>query len=118
MLVLHRYPNNVKATRSYSDNLGVRFEFLEPAGDPSCKTMSNKPIPKGIYTLGKHERGFILNTTCSRKGILIHSGNTVRDTKGCLLPGLKGDEENVYNSKLAIKILRKLLKEGDKIVIL
>lgn len=48
-----------------------------------------------------------------RGGILVHSGNTVRDTRGCILPGLQfgriGEDSAVLNSKRAMtNILAKL----------
>lgn len=76
-------------------------------------------VPRGTYELVLHEspkfgRVFLLKNVPSRDNILIHPGNTVRDTEGCILLGLKfghilGDEA-VVSSRQAVNQLFNLLK--------
>ncbi len=44
-----------------------------------------------------------------RKTILIHAGNTIKDTKGCILVGLNSAPGGVSNSRPAMDMLRKVL---------
>ena len=55
------------------------------------------------------------------EGILIHAGNTDKDTEGCLLVGLNKVKGQVINSRETFRELYKLLKDkhdkGEKITI-
>lgn len=74
-------------------------------------------IPPGFYQVkylersasGKYKRCWHVQNVPGRSGILIHSGNFVRDTLGCLLPGTTVDMRAgaVYHSRSAMEILRK-----------
>lgn len=60
--------------------------------EPSKKRTQFGPIPAGVYQLRpfngkKYKNVWIVVPTPGRVGILIHSGNFSRDTKGCILLG-------------------------------
>lgn len=102
------------------------------------KKPSITAIPKGTYeiTLDVISPRFCTKTfykqVCDGKlprllnvkgfeGILIHAGNTDRDTDGCLLVGQNKVKGQVINSQATFKELYKLLKDkhdkGEKITI-
>lgn len=82
-------------------------------------------IPKGVYRVVRH--GWEANTKVKfkrvwhildvpgRSAILIHSGNTIDDTHGCVLVGTAygqiGNKAGVVGSRDAIERLRKILPE-------
>jgi hypothetical protein len=77
--------------------------WLENISDISC-------IPCGAYrcTFKNHEKlgdVYIINDVPLRSGILIHVGNYVHESHGCILLGLGRDIEKktVVSSRLAIK---------------
>ena len=43
----------------------------------------------------------------NRDYILFHRGNTAKDSRGCILVGLKSEQDIVYNSTLALDLLLK-----------
>lgn len=77
----------------------------------------NRPFYKQVCN-GKVPR--LLNVK-GFEGILIHAGNTDRDSAGCLLVGLNKVRGQVINSRETFKELYKLLKDkhdkGEKITI-
>ena len=102
------------------------------------KKPSITAIPKGTYeiTLDVISPRFCTNSfykqVCDGKlprllnvkgfeGILIHAGNTDKDTSGCLLVGVNKARGQVLNSRDTFKELYKLLKDkhdkGEKITI-
>lgn len=102
------------------------------------KKPSITAIPKGTYeiTLDVISPRFCTNSfykqVCDGKlprllnvkgfeGILIHAGNTDKDTSGCLLVGVNKARGQVLNSRETFKELYKLLKDkhdkGEKITI-
>lgn len=71
------------------------------------KVYGQTAIPAGRYriiiTLSKRfkrELPLLLNVP-NFEGIRIHSGNTEKDTEGCLLPGKTRNESGVFSSALA-----------------
>lgn len=89
---------------------GVRCcDTLEPAiiegyGKGSC-------IKPGTYSIDYHYspkfRKYML-TLCGvkgRSGILIHSGNTPKDSAGCILVGVRFDKENLSSSRTTLYCL-------------
>jgi len=78
-------------------------------------------IPSGSYKTiflpksasGKYRKIWHLQAVKNRSGILIHSGNLVSHTRGCLLLGMKrgylGRQPAVLQSKSAMRKLLKLL---------
>lgn len=114
----------------HSDN-GTFGVFLD--GDtPLCLTCEdpwkdNHPmvscIPEGKYKFTKYSSPrfndvWILENVPGRSMILIHSGNTIDDTHGCILVGERfgslGTLPAVLQSKEALQMLRsKLPDEGD-----
>lgn len=77
-------------------------------------------IPKGTYKVTKHTsptfgKCFYVHDVPGRSQILIHRGNYVRDTKGCIIPGdsfgdIDGDGlPDVKNSVKTMTILLEIL---------
>lgn len=78
--------------------------------------LDNKPeiscIPPGTYTVSINngeKKGFRLNNVIGRRDILIHIGNTVKDSKGCLIwgssAGKLGGIDGVRDSTVTINSL-------------
>lgn len=64
-------------------------------------------IPTGEYSVIRAEspkfgRCYYIKDVPGRDGILIHVGNTLKDTRGCILPGLDVDYSSVLNSRAAL----------------
>lgn len=94
----------------YAD--GVKCcDTLEPAivdgyGKGSC-------VKPGTYSIDYHYspkfRKYML-TLCGvkgRSGILIHSGNTPKDSAGCILVGVRLDNEKLSSSRATLSCLLK-----------
>ena len=102
------------------------------------KKPSITAIPRGTYEITldiispKYSTNSFYKQVCNGKvprllnvkgfeGILIHAGNTDKDSAGCLLVGLNKVKGQVINSRETFKELYKLLKDkhdkGEKITI-
>lgn len=73
-------------------------------------------IPEGSYTVIKATSPrfgnvFYLRDVPARSGILIHAGNSVADTRGCVLVGLDTTDQKVLQSRLAMDKLYKNLPD-------
>lgn len=82
-------------------------------------------IPPGTYTVEKYVssrfgRCFSLPFVSGRSGILIHAGNTVQDTKGCILVGEASDlfKGTVGNSRQTMDDLYRRLPSNFNLVII
>ena len=80
-------------------------------------------IKSGIYNIikwksPKHGDCLKICDVPNRTNILIHAGNYLKDTKGCILIGemIKNDG-TIYNSKIALKKLIYIINDNDKIEI-
>lgn len=74
-------------------------------------------IPEGSYSVIKATSPrfgnvFYFRDVPARSGILIHAGNSVADTRGCVLVGLDTDDKNVLHSRLAMDKLYSKLPEN------
>ena len=93
------------------------------------KKPSITAIPRGTYEITldvvspKYSKVQFYKDVCNGKvprlknvkgfdGILIHAGNTDKDSSGCLLVGVNKIKGQVVNSKEAFKQLYKLLQDG------
>ena len=106
------------------------FGSLRRDGRLLCQTLErpdegNKPrissIPAGRYKCVRH--GWEPNSTVKfknvwrlldvpgREAILIHAGNTIRDTEGCILVGKGVMEDSITQSRDALNMLRETLPE-------
>jgi hypothetical protein len=71
-------------------------------------------VPLGRYFCTPHNtprfpRVWILNDVPARSGILIHAGNTLADTTGCILVGSAPAPNGVKQSQAALEKLRRTL---------
>lgn len=86
---------------------------LEPAWRQNKNYLSC--IPAGFYLTHKEDNhprfGTVwrLANVPNRSGILIHAGNLVENTSGCILPGLEATPTTVRHSRLAISRLEQRL---------
>lgn len=113
LLRLHRLPSTPNA------QLGILLvPNLRPIATLELPWKDNERnvscVPCGTYELSLHVssrfgRCFAVNGVQNRDGILIHPGNTKKDTEGCILVGYKFGyilgEEAVLNSKEAMNQL-------------
>lgn len=84
------------------------------------QTLENtkKLIPKGTYPLSftyspKFKCALPLISVPKRVGIRIHSGNTYKDSTGCVLVGLSQSNRIITRSREAYKILTTYIKEHE-----
>lgn len=104
--------------------LGFLFDGLEPLA-VTCEEpwRWNRNLtscaPPGTYNVRWHNSDkfkdvFILEDVPGRSGILMHIGNTVADTEGCILPGkyfnLFGTMWGVANSGVTLDALRERVR--------
>jgi len=97
---------------------------LEPGGPATTKANQNKRVPDGVYDVDnysskKYPDNFIISNedvSKSRK-ILLHSGNSPRNTQGCILPGCKTGTGSVSASKEAMNSVRNFIRNNDRSVI-
>lgn len=73
-------------------------------------------IPKGIYLCEPHsgpkfKQVYEITKVTGRSSILMHCGNTLKDTEGCILLGLSCGNEAVYKSRAAMALLKSILGE-------
>ena len=116
-LRLERDEQDGKATWGRLTIGDVELATLEPPWH------GNKPflscVPAGTYRLVAHdslrfpETWALVGSTVShhqsskpRYAVCIHMGNTVADTSGCILVGLRRDAEHLYRSGTAMRMVR------------
>jgi len=88
--------------------------------------LNNEPcvscIPSGTYTVTKYSStkypdAYEITNVPNRTHILIHTGNTVDHTRGCILPGstfgVLGNKRAVLASGSAYKKLKSFVKDED-----
>lgn len=116
-------PNSTIGELSIATAAGDGFEcftledVVRPAGE---KVPGKTAIPEGRYrvTLEPSPKfhGAIrprLHDVPNFTGILIHAGNTAKDSEGCILVGRKRDADFIRESKLALKELQDKLDRAD-----
>lgn len=127
--------NSIKLFRVAQSDEGT-FGVIVHGQRPICCTVEdpwndNKKriscIPEGEYTCVKHDGAHWSNVwelldVPGRDAILIHSGNTIDDTMGCILVGDKHGKVNgkygVLNSSITLNYLRSKLPDTFKIRII
>jgi hypothetical protein len=117
-LQLVRYcygPDHVAGLLKFGDNLEMSVWTLE------CPWRENQVfvscVPDGSYPLvafdsADHADCWVLTPVPSRTGILIHVGNTVEDTQGCILVGQQQAPGSVGNSRAALRQLNYTLNRN------
>lgn len=118
-------------TRVVTSEKGT-FGILRRGKIPLCVTcedpwlnnqVGESCIPAGVYEVGPHGHPgskykdvWIFKEVPGRTGILIHGGNTIHNTRGCILVGsgfnMFSDVPGVTNSQATLDKLRKTLP-GD-----
>ena len=94
-ITLRRMLKTEQATIGHIDLEGQRFYTLEPAWKDNIRNISC--IPLGDYRCnylprsfsGKYRKTWHIRHVTNRSGILIHTGNIVSHTKGCILLGTR-----------------------------
>ena len=83
----------------------IKGYMLEPAGPATTLANRNKRIPAGVYNLRPHTGARykrVVNLyneqVPASRAILIHQGNTAKDTVGCLIVGTNYSENYVGTS--------------------
>lgn len=103
-------------SRYYIAGTRIKGYVLECPGPDTTMSNQRKRIPVGTYKLKWHNSPSMpthnplillhnINVSESRK-ILIHCGNTVNDTKGCLIVGSTFSQNRVMQSGAAFTALQ------------
>lgn len=103
--------------RGLTDNMTV-YEISK------IKVKKETAIPTGTYKVtitysNRFKKNMpLINNVKGFKGIRIHSGNTDKDTEGCILVGQNKVVGQVINSQATYKVLyNKLLKDTNNLII-
>ena len=122
-LQLIRYcygPDHVAGLLKFGDALDLSVWALEcPWRDNQIFTSC---VPDGSYPLvafesPEHPDCWVLTPVPGRTGILIHVGNTVEDTQGCILIGQFQEPGKVLNSRDALRQLNYTLNRNEQHVL-
>lgn len=102
---------------------GEQFRTLERPWQDNERNRSC--IPTGQYPVvhlprsssGKYHQVFHVQSVPGRSGILIHNGNLVSHSRGCIILGMKvgrlGSEMAVLNSRTAMSKLNEITDRGS-----
>lgn len=106
-------------------SLEDKDRYLEK--NPEAKVKGQSAIPAGKYqvvrTMSPRFKKMLprLLDVHGFEGILIHTGNTAKDTDGCILPGMARLTNEVRDSKRAFQKLDALIKSaldrGERVTI-
>lgn len=117
---------NLILQRGPSGQFGT-FGLLYHGQIPLCNTLEDPPnnnqvgiscIPRGLYECLPHngvkfKNVWMLQNVPGRSAILIHAGNTIDATSGCILVGMGlgriSGQPGIINSQTALNMLRKIL---------
>lgn len=122
-LQLIRYcygPDHVAGLLKFGDTLDLAVWSLEcPWRDNQIFTSC---VPDGSYPLvafdsADHAGCWVITPVPGRTGILIHVGNKVEDTQGCILVGQTQEPGVVCNSRDALRMLNYKLDRNAQHVI-
>lgn len=117
-VIITRGFSSSQVTLGWMQIEGVAHEPLVVLENPQRATSVDSCIPKGTYLCkphnGKKYQGvWEVCDVPGRTAILIHAGNTEKDTLGCILVGLaysmQGLNPSILSSKAAIEKLRGML---------
>jgi hypothetical protein len=77
-------------------------------------------IPEGTYAALPHisaRFGWTIHIldVPGRSEILVHAGNTIADSRGCILPGMQYSDAGVASSRVAMKSLQAFVSAPIKI---
>ena len=99
-------------------------DAMDEATIKKLKVKGETAIPTGIYQVlltysPKYKRIMpLINNVKGYSGIRIHSGNTAKDTEGCLLVGKNKEVGKVLESRITYNAFFKRLQQAkDKIII-
>lgn len=106
----------------YETKKGRTFGFISFGYESFCDTLEKKSkiIPAGTYELVRRmspsfgRRMWYLTDVPNRKCVMIHYGNTLDDTNGCILVGER-DGLTLINSRFTLAILDAKLSVYDKV---
>jgi RHS repeat-associated protein len=98
LIVQNRVEEGSNYTLSEFTTIGgqapVTGYMLEPVGPSTSMANQNKRVPEGLYKLDnysseKYPSHFVLynDIVPKSRAILYHTGNTYKNTRGCMLPG-------------------------------
>ena len=126
-LIIHRFQGD--AFQTLGDFTYIKDDVITLTGGTlELPWVDNKPfiscIKVGEYLINKHKAMSIrVMSVPGRYGILIHSGNTNKNTKGCMLVGHKHQDINkdglvdIINSKITMKKLLDVIRLPCKLII-
>jgi len=90
----------------------------------SLKVKGETAIPTGIYPITityspKYKKNMpLINNVKGYSGIRIHSGNTAKDTEGCLIVGKNKEVGKVLESRVTYNALyKRLVQTRERIII-
>lgn len=117
-VTLRRYQQDLFGTHGQLEDSGgnvlcytIERPWLNNAHNISC-------IPTGTYACTPHvksnngQRCWEVTGVPDRTGILIHTGNVMGDSEGCIIVGLLADATGVAESELALYKLQNLLQDN------
>lgn len=86
----------------------IKLQTLELPDKDNKRNISC--IPKGRYIVSRHKSPkhgecYHVKNVRDRSMILIHKGNFIEDTQGCILVGMTSDGKNVYQSTDALEMM-------------
>ncbi|WP_420911175.1 DUF5675 family protein [Vibrio aestuarianus] len=94
----------------FIEGTDIKGYILEEKGPDTTESGKEQRIPEGEYALelhyGRRFKGVLKlynDSVPKSRAILIHTGNTARDTEGCLLPGKTKGKNFVGNSRIALE---------------